>query len=79
MERLRVTRAEGVVLPVEEEVRATDWNHSVEELKCPDKEFQCDPGEGGRHCRLLKREMPHSDIFLSGTRVGGMGGMEKTG
>lgn len=26
VERLRVTRAEGVVLPLEEEVRATDWN-----------------------------------------------------
>lgn len=44
-----MTRAEGVGELVEEEVGATDWNQAVEELECPDKEFQGDPGEGGRH------------------------------
>lgn len=48
MGRLRVTRAEGVWVLVEEEVVATDGNQTVEEPGRPGKEFQGDPGEGGR-------------------------------
>lgn len=54
MERSSMTRAEGVGEPVEEEVGATDWNQTVEEPECPDKQVQGDPGEGGTHRRLQK-------------------------
>ena len=43
-----VTRAGGVGEQEEEDIGATDWNQTVEELECLDMEFLHDPGESGR-------------------------------
>lgn len=69
----RVTRAEGAGEQVEEDIGATDWNQTVEEPECPEREFLRDLGESGRHRRLWKREMPCSDLplFRAGGTIGG--------